>query len=121
MPDLPPTNQHVIGYRLTGISPTGEAGSIETGPNQNGERWKVEDATYENETDAMTTARLYVDGPQGKQYLHHQATPAADTIYGLTSQSIYLGQGEVIGLEWTGATAGDVIRFYIRGVREWTE
>ncbi len=81
-----------------------------------GEVWRITHFSFEDETTAMTEARVGIGRTGFFTPLVEQAAPVAATLY-WTNWEYWLGEGEFMRLLITGATAADRINFYVNGVR----
>lgn len=88
-----------------------------TDPVPEGQTWRIEQLSCENETSGSTDVRGYIAGHGYNHYLFEQDSPAAITLYWY-NDDFFLAPGERLALRWTGATAGDKLRGYLTGYVE---
>lgn len=79
-----------------------------------GRQYHITRIAVENETSASTDVRILVRGHGYDHYELEQDSPAAATLY-WDSDPIDLGEGEDFVAKWTGASASDLLLFYVEG------
>jgi hypothetical protein len=79
-----------------------------------GQLWVIEDYSYENESGARGTFRLYIESIAGKHYLTELQGPGlAELIY--DHHEIRLREGEQLVLRQASCTIGDKLSLYASG------
>ncbi len=83
-------------------------------PVPEGQIWRLTRVVFENRTTNATKARLHILDGSTTIYLAEQLSPLANSLY-VDSDPIVLLPHQQLGLEYTGATVGDVIVLYSQG------
>jgi len=82
-----------------------------------GEVWQITHITFEDEDSPFSSARLYRGTETRPTWLEEQLGPAAGRLY-WSDKTHLLGEGEEIGVRFTGTTTGDTLVATFSG-RRW--
>ena len=81
-----------------------------------GEHWVISHVTWEDETTAYTSARLFRRSASDPSYLSEELSGAAGVLY-WDDEEYRLAEGEEMGVRLTGTTSGDILRASFSGYR----
>jgi len=97
--------------RLTAAAGTND---VEMDPVRPGYIYCLQRVSIINETSAATKVRIIDAGDADELLLEEQNAPQADTVYWI-SEPIYVTEGNNLLVRWTGCTASDVLKVYVKG------
>ena len=89
---------------------------VETRPVPPGEIWCIQGHSFENETGARGTVRGYRGDQRSPHFIWEQPTPAAGELI-WSERTIYLVEGERLGVRQASCTANDVLRLVYDGYK----
>ena len=113
---MPDTQPLFYGLKKSSVGATNEYLKSPRVPR--GEVWHVTRVTFEDETTAYTSARIFRGTEQTPAWLSEQlASPAAVLFW--DEGPFRLGEGEEIGVRFTGTTTLDQLTAVISGEREY--
>jgi len=107
--------ENVLRWRLSKVSAGGDYDDLKFGPIKAGEIYQVNRLAVENESNAFTEIRLFVDGRGYNHYLEESNSPAKATLFWIT-EPFFLFEGETLVVRCTGCTNLDKLFAYLEGV-----
>lgn len=82
--------------------------------------YQINNVGFEDQTNGVTSARLFVTGRAEDQFFRQWTTLTADVLYYENRLELRLGPGERVGIAFYGITANDILKLHIRGLRRKT-
>lgn len=89
---------------------------VETDQVPPGDIWCLEHYSFENETGARGTVRLYVGSKAVPRFLKEHEAPLADELV-FEDAPIWIGEGQRLGFRQASCTASDVLKLVAIGYR----